>query len=220
MLNTSVSSRNCTPRARASASRAFTAVPRIPRSDGRTIRRTTRAFESSGSLNPWFVRTFTPAVPRVAATAPSYLQHRISWLFAASRWKKLYSFFTTSDRTRTSTATGRSRCSASTTRSPRDFALVEVRPRRFDRAATRPYPLTPIHVPPAVASRGAAIRGLSEIALHGRAGRSRRSSRFMPTTRGNPRTTWCSAINVHIAAHVGGGWRRSNARTSATRAIC
>src|SRR3990172_5397026 len=45
--------------------------------------------------------------------------------------------------------------SASRTSWPRDRAVSDVRPRRFERATTSPVPLAPIHVPPAFRSRGA-----------------------------------------------------------------
>src|SRR5438552_4048813 len=107
--------------------------------------------------------------------------------------------------------------SASRTSCPRDRALGDVAPRRFESATTSPVPLAPSHVPPACRSRGAMMTGVPSRTAGGSAGRIEDSSRFIPRAMSYPGTDRQKAMRVHTAApHF--ICLRSYARICATRA--
>src|SRR5947199_38183 len=140
-------------------------------------------FGSVAMFPPSFVRTFRPSCPRVIDSSPSYQKKSTSFFDATKRFQKLYSCSRTSRWRNTSTPATFGCRNASSTNCPRERAVADARPRRFDRATTRPVPLAPIHVPPALRSLGATMTGAPSITEGGSAARLADSSRFMPMTR-------------------------------------
>src|SRR5437773_4969737 len=106
-------------------------------------------FGSVVTFPPSFVKTFSPSWPRVIESSPSNRKKRRSLRDATKRFQRLYSCSWTSRWRKTSAPATPDCRTASRTSCPRDRAVFDVLPRRFERAATSPVPLAPIHVPPA-----------------------------------------------------------------------